>query len=74
MLDFTDHTVLVLGLGESGLAIARWVGARGATLRVADTRAAPPMLDVLRQELPAAQFHANQPVDLCRKSETPVKE
>lgn len=24
--------------------------------------------------LPAAQFHANQPVDLCRKSETPVKE
>jgi UDP-N-acetylmuramoylalanine--D-glutamate ligase len=57
MLDFTDHTVLVLGLGESGLAIARWVGGRGAALRVADTRAAPPMLDALRQELPAAQFH-----------------
>jgi hypothetical protein len=24
--------------------------------------------------LPAAQFHANQPVDLCRKAENPVKE
>ena len=59
MLDFTDHTVLVLGLGESGLAIARWVGARGATLRVADTRAAPPMLDALRSELPAAQFRGD---------------
>ncbi len=57
MLDFTDHTVLVLGLGESGMAIARWVGGRGATLRVADTRAAPPMLDALQRELPAARFH-----------------
>jgi UDP-N-acetylmuramoylalanine-D-glutamate ligase len=57
MLDFTDHTVLVLGLGESGLAIARWVGGRGAKLRVADTRDAPPMLGALRHELPSAQFH-----------------
>ena len=56
MLDLTSHTVLVLGLGESGLAIARWAGGRGARLRVADTRAAPPMLDTLRTELPQAQF------------------
>ncbi len=58
MLDFTDHTVLVLGLGESGLAIARWVGGRGAALRVADTRAAPPMLEALQRELPAARFQS----------------
>ena len=56
MLDFSQHTVLVLGLGESGLAIARWVGARGAALRVADTRATPPGLDALRTELPQAEF------------------
>jgi UDP-N-acetylmuramoylalanine--D-glutamate ligase len=56
MLDFSQHTVLVLGLGESGLAIARWVGARGAALRVADTRAAPPGLAALQAELPQAQF------------------
>lgn len=34
--------VLVLGLGESGLAIARWCLRQGCRLRVADTREAPP--------------------------------
>jgi UDP-N-acetylmuramoylalanine--D-glutamate ligase len=57
MLDFTDQTVLVLGLGESGLAIARWVGERGATVRVADTRSAPPMLDALKTVVHGARFH-----------------
>jgi UDP-N-acetylmuramoylalanine--D-glutamate ligase len=57
MLDFSDQTVLVLGLGESGLAIARWVGERGATLRVADTRDAPPMLGALKTAVPGARFH-----------------
>jgi len=57
MLDFTDQTVLVLGLGESGLAIARWVGERGGSVRVADTRTAPPMRAALAQALPQAMFH-----------------
>ena len=60
MLDFTDQTVLVLGLGESGLAIARWVGGRGATVRTADTRTAPPMLQALRSELPEATFDGGE--------------
>src|SRR5262245_34368512 len=34
--------VLVLGLGDTGLSVARWVTAQGAIARVADTRAAPP--------------------------------
>ncbi|MFO0209002.1 MAG: UDP-N-acetylmuramoyl-L-alanine--D-glutamate ligase, partial [Betaproteobacteria bacterium] len=51
-------TALILGLGESGLAMARWLAREGWALRVADTRAAPPMLASLRAELPAAQFHA----------------
>ncbi|MDP2792758.1 MAG: UDP-N-acetylmuramoyl-L-alanine--D-glutamate ligase [Sulfurisoma sp.] len=44
-----DKHVLVLGLGESGLAMAQWCGRNGATVRVADTRAAPPCLDELRR-------------------------
>lgn len=48
--------VLILGLGESGLAIARWLAREGASLRVADTRAAPPMLEPLRASVPAAEF------------------
>jgi UDP-N-acetylmuramoylalanine--D-glutamate ligase len=48
--------VLVLGLGESGLACARWCARRGARVRVADTRAAPPYLDELRRRVPFADF------------------
>lgn len=47
---------LVLGLGESGLAMARHLARAGFALRVADTRAAPPRLSALRAELPAAEF------------------
>ncbi|MCY0388948.1 UDP-N-acetylmuramoyl-L-alanine--D-glutamate ligase [Robbsia sp. Bb-Pol-6] len=36
--------VLVLGLGESGLAMARWCALHGCTLRLADSRQAPPNL------------------------------
>ncbi len=41
--------VLILGLGESGLAAARWCDRQGARLRVADTRANPPGLDAIRR-------------------------
>ncbi|QGZ62416.1 UDP-N-acetylmuramoyl-L-alanine--D-glutamate ligase [Paraburkholderia acidisoli] len=39
--------VLVLGLGESGLAMARWCARQGCRLRIADTREAPPNLPEL---------------------------
>jgi UDP-N-acetylmuramoylalanine--D-glutamate ligase len=48
--------VLILGLGATGLALARWLARGGHALRVADTRAAPPGLAALRAELPAAEF------------------
>jgi UDP-N-acetylmuramoylalanine--D-glutamate ligase len=48
--------VLVLGLGESGLACARWCARQGARVRVADTRVAPPYLDELRRRAPGADF------------------
>ena len=34
--------LLVLGLGDTGLSVARYAERRGALLRIADTRAAPP--------------------------------
>lgn len=40
--DLAERSVLVLGLGESGLAMARWCLREGARVRVADTRNAPP--------------------------------
>jgi UDP-N-acetylmuramoylalanine--D-glutamate ligase len=48
--------VLVLGLGASGLAMARWCVRQGARVTVADTREAPPQLDRLRLELPETEF------------------
>ena len=49
-------TILVLGLGESGLAMALWLARSSAALRVADTRDAPARLAQLREALPAAEF------------------
>jgi UDP-N-acetylmuramoylalanine--D-glutamate ligase len=56
MRHLQDQHVLILGLGASGLAMARWCARHGAKLTVADTREAPPQLEALRTELPGAVF------------------
>lgn len=47
---------MVLGLGESGLAMALWLAQAGARLRVADTRPGPERLTVLKDAYPQAEF------------------
>ncbi len=54
-MELSGKRVLVLGLGETGLSMARWVARAGAVVRVADTRAAPPALAALRAALPDAE-------------------
>jgi UDP-N-acetylmuramoylalanine--D-glutamate ligase len=48
--------VLILGLGASGLAMARWCAHAGADVTVADTRDTPPQLAALQAEWPAVRF------------------
>ena len=48
--------VLILGLGASGLAMARWCAHAGADVTVADTRETPPQLATLQAEWPAVRF------------------
>ena len=44
MTHHKNKSVLVLGLGETGLSMVRWLSAQSARLRVADSRSAPPGL------------------------------
>lgn len=50
-------SVLILGLGDSGLAMARWCARHGAArVRVWDSRATPPQLSALQADVPTAEF------------------
>ena len=44
-----DRHVLVLGLGHSGLAMARWCARVGARVTVWDSREAPPQADAKKR-------------------------
>jgi UDP-N-acetylmuramoylalanine--D-glutamate ligase len=47
-----NKKVLVVGLGDTGLSMARWLDARGAVVAVADSRDHPPHAARLQAELP----------------------
>lgn len=51
-MDWKGRSILVLGLGDTGLSAIRWLARRGARLRAADTRAAPPALGAVRDAHP----------------------
>jgi UDP-N-acetylmuramoylalanine--D-glutamate ligase len=51
MLELKEKDVLVLGLGATGLSLARWLTRCGARVTVADSRAEPPCERVLAAEL-----------------------
>jgi UDP-N-acetylmuramoylalanine--D-glutamate ligase len=55
-LDFSGKKVLVLGLGESGLSMAKWLTRQGASITAADSRASPPNADALRRACPQAEL------------------
>lgn len=52
-----DKSVLVLGLGDTGLSALRWLNRQGARLSVADTRDTPPGIDALKAELPDVRVY-----------------
>jgi len=54
MKHLQNLTVLVLGLGDSGLAMASWCARHGATVRVWDSRETPPQAGALALAVPSA--------------------
>jgi UDP-N-acetylmuramoylalanine--D-glutamate ligase len=55
MKQWANKSVLVLGLGETGISLVRWLSAQGAKVRVADSREAPPSIALLRAEFPQVE-------------------
>ena len=53
--DWKGRKVLVLGLGDTGLSCVRFLGARGARVRAADSRQAPPALGEVRARHPQVE-------------------
>ena len=50
------HHLAVIGLGESGLAMALWLDGLGARVTVLDDRAAPPSAATLAEQCPEVRF------------------
>ncbi|MBS1158266.1 MAG: UDP-N-acetylmuramoylalanine--D-glutamate ligase [Proteobacteria bacterium] len=57
-MELKGKRVVVVGLGESGLAMAKWLTRQGAVVRVADSRATPPNLAALAALAPGAEVIA----------------
>ncbi|MFA5597726.1 MAG: UDP-N-acetylmuramoyl-L-alanine--D-glutamate ligase [Pusillimonas sp.] len=51
----TERLTLIMGLGETGMAAARWCARHGASLRIVDTRSNPAGLDTLKADLAAVR-------------------
>ena len=56
--DVRGRDVVVLGLGQTGLSLARWLARHGARVRVADTRQAPPCANALHEALPGVRLES----------------
>jgi len=55
-MNLAGKNALVVGLGETGLSMARFLDRRGARVRVADSREAPPKLAELAKAVPQAEL------------------
>ena len=51
-MSFQEKKAVVLGMGETGLSMARWLSRRGANVRAVDSRPTPPCLEALKRILP----------------------
>ncbi|KZE24941.1 UDP-N-acetylmuramoyl-L-alanine--D-glutamate ligase [Crenobacter luteus] len=57
-MNFKGQHIVVVGLGDTGLAAARWLCAHGARVTVADSRKAPPNAQTLAEQLPKVELRA----------------
>lgn len=56
MLPLDGARVVVVGLGDTGLSLARWLQRHGARVSATDTRETPPGAPALRREFPGIEL------------------
>src|SRR5687768_14399944 len=56
-MNLQGKTVLVLGMGETGLSMVKWLSRQGAKVRVADSRMEPPGWKEIVEAFPLLQIH-----------------
>ncbi|MFH7040736.1 UDP-N-acetylmuramoyl-L-alanine--D-glutamate ligase [Paucibacter sp. JuS9] len=60
-MELNGAHLLILGLGDTGLAMAAWARRQGAAaIRVWDSREAPPQLAALNEQVPDATFFSGE--------------
>ncbi len=60
MINIKNKKILILGLGVSGFAMARWCSRHGAEITIVDTREIPPKFNTFKKILPNARFICNE--------------
>lgn len=67
----TSHRTVVVGLGVSGLSVARYLHRQGKVFSVADSRLQPPMLQQLKSEMPGVHVDLGEftPDQFCHVEE-----
>lgn len=56
-MNLHGKTVLVLGMGNTGLSMIKWLSRLGANVRAADTRDNPPNMDFIAEHYPEVTCH-----------------
>lgn len=56
-MDLKGKRALILGMGETGLAMSRWLSRQGVRLRIADSRQQPPNMAALHAISAEAELH-----------------
>ena len=64
-MQLEGKNVLVLGLGDTGLSMVRWLTRHGARVRAADSRAHPPHAARIREEWPQVEIVSGKFDDAC---------
>ncbi len=55
-MNLQEKTILVLGMGKTGLSMVKWLSRIGSNICVADSRTSPPNLRILERVVPTAQI------------------